>query len=160
MHLKSQVSKCSFQRLKNYDKGMDYDAWKIRVNSPTLGKVVTTSAAGRYQIVNKTWLNSVDSITVPFTGNVTNPKNPPFNKDNQDIVANFLLTTRLKNAGLSTSDIEIATRDINMFDRVLKSLQNEWESIKILRINGTFRGMTIRDVYDFFVKAYDVYKGN
>lgn len=144
----------------SYAGGMDFDAWKLRVNSPTKGKVVTTSASGRYQIVYTTWRDSSQLIDTEFTGVVTDPKNPPFNKDNQDIVANFLLTSRLKKAGLTSSDIEKAYLDIKKFDIILRALQEEWESVKLLRINGKFipKGMSVKDVYDFFVYAYNQYK--
>lgn len=144
----------------NYEQGMNFNEWKLSVESPTLGGTVTTSAAGRYQIVYTTWRDSSQLVTTPFTGDIVNPKNPPFNKDNQDIVANFLLTSRLRRAGLSTSDVEKAYSNVNLFDTVLKALQNEWESIKLLRIRGQFKGMSLKDTYDFFVHAYNVYRGN
>lgn len=142
----------------NYEEGINFEEWRIRVQSPTLDKEVWTSASGRYQITYTTWRDSSQLIKVPLTGNIVNPKNPPFNKDNQDIVADFLLTSRLRRAGLDDSDIEKSYSNINAFDNILKALQEEWESIKLLRI-GQYK-KTLKDAYDFFVHAYNVYRGN
>lgn len=142
----------------NYDKGMDFDNWKILIYSPTKGHVVPSSAAGRYQIIYTTWKDSATKVTVPFTGVITNPKNPPFNKDNQDIVGHFLLTRKLNNGGISKSDIEKSYSNFDLFVRILKSLKGEWESVDLLFKNGKFKGMTAKDVHNFFIASYDIYK--
>lgn len=144
----------------DYPDGMNFDDWKVTTWSPSKQEFVTSSAAGRYQIIYTTWRSAAPQVSTPFTGVVVKSNNPPFNKDNQDIVANFLMTSRLHRSGLNSSDIEEAYSNIEKFDKILMALQEEWESIKLLRRNKQFKKMSIKDVYDFFVYAYDVYKKN
>lgn len=144
----------------SYNKGHDFNAWKLFIQSPTLGQGVYSSAAGRYQIVNTTWKGVIkNQNNIPWTGTIIDPLNVPFNKDNQDLCASSLLNSRLRTNGLNTGDIEdAAVKDYDKFVKIMRSLKKEWESIELLFVRGSWKSMSTKEYYDFFVEAYNIYK--
>jgi len=105
-------------------------AWRKKVGG------ITSSAAGRYQILGKTWVGG-------WTGGSKSKKgqNVPMTKDNQDIAALWLINRRLKSTNVDKRTV--TTDELNnrtKFDIALQKLAPEWASLPLTKTFTSLNG--------------------
>lgn len=98
--------------------------WKIKLSS-----TLSSTAAGRYQFLGKTWTGSWVGGTKKKKG-----QNVPMTKDNQDIAALWLVNKRLKSTAIDSRKVTIGEMGSrSKFDIVLQKLAPEWASIPLTK---------------------------
>jgi muramidase (phage lysozyme) len=105
-------------------------AWRKPVGN------INSSAAGRYQILGKTWRGGWVGGTESKPG-----PNKPMTKDNQDAAALWLINKRLKNTNIdsrsvTTSELENRAK----FDIALQKLAPEWASLPLTKTFTSLNG--------------------
>lgn len=126
---------------KGYEVCED-DSWFLQERN-SKGKLLQSSAAGRYQYLGSSWATTTENIGLEF--------NAPMTKKNQNKACIYTVKNKRK---VTEQDLMGSYDDFNTFRKTIKKMEEEWTSFKL---NNTNDRKTPKDYWIIYKHAVNSY---